>query len=92
MIQSFKQKELKFFFYKGIGRIPQHKHKEKVQRILDRLDASSDIKDMLFPGSQLHKLEPKNADRWSVHVNGNWVISFDFKAGHAYNVKYEDYH
>ena len=92
MIQSFEQKELKRFFDKGSGKIPQPIHRGKVGAILDRLDSSTDIKDMHFPGSQLHKLTPKTAERWSVHVNGNWVITFVFKTGHAYNVKYEDYH
>lgn len=92
MIQSFEQKELKKFFETGRGKIPQPKHRDKVEAILDRLNAANDVKDMHFPGSQLHKLEPKTAERWSVHVNGNWVISFAFKNSHAYNVKYEDYH
>ncbi|MFA6302019.1 MAG: type II toxin-antitoxin system RelE/ParE family toxin [Legionella sp.] len=29
---------------------------------------------------------------WSITVNGNWRITFEFKNGDAYIVNYEDYH
>ena len=30
--------------------------------------------------------------RWSVWVNGNWRVTFEFKDGHALVLDYEDYH
>ncbi|MBX3117036.1 MAG: type II toxin-antitoxin system RelE/ParE family toxin [Cryobacterium sp.] len=29
---------------------------------------------------------------WSVTVNGNWRVTFEFCEGDAYVVNYEDYH
>ena len=33
-----------------------------------------------------------NRGRWSVWVNGNWRLTFEFEAGQAYLLDYEDYH
>jgi proteic killer suppression protein len=30
--------------------------------------------------------------RWSIKVNGNWRVTFEFREGNAYVVDYEDYH
>ena len=60
--------------------------------ILDRLDATTVIGDMNFPGSGLHPLRPKKKGKWAVKVSGNWRITFKFEGGDAYEVDYEDYH
>ena len=30
--------------------------------------------------------------RWSIAVNGNWRVTFEFRDGHAHTIDYEDYH
>jgi proteic killer suppression protein len=40
----------------------------------------------------LHPLKGEERGRWSVRVNGNWRVTFEFKDGHAYVLDYEDYH
>ncbi|NOS76383.1 MAG: plasmid maintenance system killer protein [Nitrospira sp.] len=50
------------------------------------------IEDMSIPGFRLHTLKGSQRGRWSVWVNGNWRVTFKFKAGHAYVLDYEDYH
>ncbi|MBF0100354.1 MAG: type II toxin-antitoxin system RelE/ParE family toxin [Desulfobacterales bacterium] len=94
MIITFKKKQLEDFFYDGKnkGINPQHIH--KVSRILDRLHSSKAIKDMNFPGSNLHLLEPKKDKRWAVNISGNWRITFIWNDNDndAYDVNYTDYH
>jgi len=92
MIKTFKHKGLEEFFIKGIkkGIIPEHS--AKLARILDRLDASTTVKDMSLPGYRLHQLSGKEKDIWSVTVNGNWRVTFYFEEGDAYIVNYLDYH
>jgi len=92
MIKTFKNKELGKFFNTGKGKVPQPVHQRKTEMILDLLDAAVEIGDMNFPGSGLHKLEPKKAERWAVDVSGNWRITFVFVNGEAYEVDYTDYH
>lgn len=92
MIKSFAHKGLKSLFEDGFKKGVQTKHTGKLLDILDHLDAANDIKDMGYPGSGLHPLQPKSESRWAVRVSGNWRITFKFKNGDAYEVSYEDYH
>ena len=60
--------------------------------LLAALDTAHSIDDMNIPGFRLHRLKGAERDRWSVWVNGNWRLTFEFEDGHAYNIDYEDYH
>jgi plasmid maintenance system killer protein len=59
---------------------------------LAALDSSQNIDDMNVPGFRLHPLKGTDKGRWSVWVNGNWRLTFDFRDGQAYVLDYEDYH
>ena len=92
MIKSFSHKGLEDFFYDGTKKGIQPKHASKLEDILDRLNQAREIRDMAYPGSNLHLLLPKLEGKWAVKVSGNWRITFVFKGGNAYEVDYEDYH
>jgi len=93
MIKGFKNKRLENYFIKGTKKGMNLQHIDKLGRVLDRLDHTSDVqKDMNYPGSDLHKLEPKDDDRWAVKIDKNWRITFVFRGGDAYEVDYVDYH
>ena len=92
VIKSFDHKGLEKFFYDGDKRGIRPAHSQKIADILDRLDASVSIRDMNYPGSNLHKLRGKLEGLWSVKVSGNWRITFKFMEGNAYVVDYTDYH
>jgi len=92
MIRSFAHKGLQKFFYNGITKGIQRKHKLKLSLILDRLDAAHEIKDMIYPGSNFHSLKGKYEGYYSVKVSGNWRIIYKFCDGDAYLVDYLDYH
>lgn len=92
MIKSFKHKGLEEFFYTGSKKRIRPEHTGKLERILDRLNAANEIKDMNFPGSYLHKLSGDKAGKFAVSVSGNWRIIFEFTGGDAYKVDYDDYH
>ena len=64
----------------------------RLERILDRLNAANDIKDMNYPGSNLHPLTGDKKGQYAVIVSGNWRIFFEFIDGDAYIVDYDDYH
>jgi len=67
-------------------------HTPKIARILDRLDSSISPNDMNLPGYRLHELKGKEAGTWSVTVNANWRITFEFEGQDAILVDYKDYH
>lgn len=92
MIKSFKHKGLENFFYSGSKRGINPSHSNKLDRILDRLNSSNEIKDMNYPGAYLHQLSGDKKGQYSVRVSGNWRIFFEFIDGNAYIVDYDDYH
>ena len=56
------------------------------------LDTAHHIEDLNIPGYRLHQLEGGLRGLWSITVNANWRITFDFTDGNVYIVNYEDYH
>jgi len=59
---------------------------------LDMIDAATVIGDIDFPGSDLHRLQPKKDNIWAVKVSGAWRITFRFEDGDAYIIDYLNYH
>lgn len=92
MIKSFKHKGLEDFFYTGSKQGIKTNHANRLSRILDRLNAANEIKDMNYPGSFLHQLSGKKKGLNAVKVSGNWRVFFKFINGDAYIVDYDDYH
>ncbi|GHU39946.1 hypothetical protein FACS1894190_06170 [Spirochaetia bacterium] len=92
MICSFKHKGLEKFFLSGTKRGIVPIHAGKLERILDRLDASLSPHDMNLPGYRLHELSGQETGVWSVTVNGNWRVTFRFENNDAHIVDYRDYH
>ena len=92
MIASFRSKALKRRWEKGDDRLLNPHHVRKIEVILDALDVASKAEAMNTSGSDFHKLAGYNPTQWSVHVNGNWCITFSFEDGEAFAVDYEDYH
>ena len=92
MMRSFKHKGLKRFFESGTTRGIQAAHVEKLELQLDALNTAVVIEDMSIPNWRLHPLKGQQSGRWSVTVNGNWRLTFEFRDGDAYVLDYEDYH
>jgi proteic killer suppression protein len=92
VIKSFKHKGLEDFFFTGKKKGINPQHADRLERILDRLNAANEIKDMNYPGSNLHKLTGDKKDQYAVKVSGNWRVFFKFIDGDSYVVDYDDYH
>lgn len=92
MITSFRHKGLRKYFESGslAGIQPAHANRLKMQ--LAALDTAQVIEDMDIPGFRLHPLKGSERRRWSIWVNGNWRVTFEFKNGNAFVLDYEDYH
>jgi len=56
------------------------------------LDTATSVEDMDILGFRLHPLKGQDKGRWSIRVNGNWRMTFEFTDGSAYILDYEDYH
>lgn len=92
MIQSFRHKGLRRFFETGSAAGIQPHHVKRLRMLFAALDTARGIEDMNVPGFRLPELKGKDRGRWSVWVNGNWRVTFEYRDGHAYILDYEDYH
>ena len=92
MITSFRHKGLRKYFESSnlAGIQPTHAKRLKMQ--LAALDTAQTINDMDIPGFRLHSLKGSERGRWSIWVNGNWRVTFEFENGNALVLDYEDYH
>ena len=60
---------------------------------LRQLDAATVVGDLRFPPSnRLEGLAGDRKGRWSIRINEQWRICFQFEGGHAYEVEIVDYH
>jgi proteic killer suppression protein len=92
MIKSFKHKGLENFYASGSTKGIQAKHAKKLRMQLAALDTAHLVEDLDIPGYRLHQLKGSLKGLWSITVNANWRITFEFTDGNVYIVNYEDYH
>jgi len=62
-------------------------------RKLDMLDAAPDLGTLsTLPGNRLERLKGDRKGEYSVRINEQWRICFEWRDGHAYEVEIVDYH
>lgn len=83
MIKSIRHKGLKHFFETGKTTGLQPQHSQKLRQQLTALDTAESIDDMNIPGYRLHPLRGQEQGRWSIRVNGNWRLTFEFHDGNT---------
>ena len=92
MIKTIRHKGLAKLFESGSTSGVQSSHAKRLRLQLGALDTAQVIDDMDIPGFSLHPLKGKLKSRWSISVNGNWRLTFEFKDGNVFVLDYEDYH
>ena len=92
MIRNFRHRGLQRLFERGDRSKIRPDFVAKVERVLARLDASTEPKDMDVPGFGLHPMTGDRKGSWSVVVSRNWRVIFRFEAGQACDVDFVDYH
>ena len=92
VIVSIRHKGLERFYETGKVTGVQPKHAKRLTLQLAALDTAQTIEDMDIPGFRLHSLQGRSRGRWSIWVNGNWRLTFEFDDGNVHLLDYEDYH
>ena len=92
MIKTFRHKGRRRLFEIGSTSGVQASCVKRLRMQLAALDTAQTIEDMDIPGFRLHPLKGELRGRWSITVNGNWRVTFEFRDGNAYVLDYEDYH
>ena len=93
MIRSFREHRTEKIFrrerVKGLSR----KVERAALRKLLILDAAESLDDLRVPpGNRLEKLKGDRKGQYSVRVNDQWRICFEWSDGDAYDVVMTDYH
>lgn len=92
MIRTFINKGLAELWSDGkTAKIDQKLHHRILIR-LDRLNVAASPEEMNVPGFDFHALRGYRPTRYTVHVNGPWCITFEFRDGDAFRVDLEQYH
>ncbi len=60
---------------------------------LQRVYAAATVNDLRVPPShRLEKLTGDRAGQWSIRINDQYRVCFEFREGDAYDVEITDYH
>lgn len=93
MIKSFKSKETARIFTRlRSARLPQDIQQVSYRK-LRMLNNAVTLEDLRIPpANRLEKLSGDRAGQYSIRINDQWRICFEWIDGDAYNVEIVDYH
>ena len=91
VIRSFKHGGLAELFERGRSRRIQHNLQARCLRRLEALDQAEALTDLRVPGFNFHGLHGR-PQRYSIHVNGPWCITFEWEDNEVCRVDLEQYH
>ncbi len=93
-IRSFKHRGLLELWKDNDQSEISAKDADKIRRILSVLNSARFKKEMDYPGSGFHPIEPKEGHYFAMKVDKRFRITFrwDEKEGHAREVNFENYH
>ncbi len=93
MIPSFRDRDTERLFHRELVRRWGPDVQRVALRKLRMLDAATSIDDLRVPpGNRLEKLRGDQAGQWSIRVNDQWRLCFQWREGEAYEVELVDYH
>jgi proteic killer suppression protein len=93
MIKSFAGRETELIFNRQFSRRIHPDIQRVALRKLLMLDAAEAVSDLQIPPSnRLEKLSGDRQNQYSIRVNAQWRICFEWRNGDAINVELVDYH
>jgi toxin HigB-1 len=91
MIKIFQHRGLAELFQLGRSRRVREDLQSRSLRRLEALDQAESLTDLQVPGFNFHGLRGTPSP-YSIHVNGPWCITFEWKEGDALKVDLNQYH
>ena len=93
VIRSFKCKETEKVFSRQVSRKLPRDIQQVALRKLRMLNRAMTLQDLRVPpANRLEKLRGDRAGQYSIRINDQWRICFEWREGDAYNVEITDYH
>ena len=93
MIKSFADKEAEKVFKRQFSRKLPADLQRIARRKLEVLEAAEQVQDLRIPpANRLEKLSGNREGQYSIRINQQWRICFEWREQDAYNVEIVDYH
>ena len=93
MIRSFKNPEVEKIFKRERSRKLPADIQQVVLRKLRMLNRAETLDDVRIPpGNRLEKLSGNRNGQWSIRINDQWRVCFEWIDDEAYEVEIVDYH
>ena len=93
MIKSFKDEETAKLFRRQFSRKLPQDMQRSARRKLELLDGADTLQDLRIPpANHLEKLSGDREGQYSIRINDQWRICFEWRESDAYNVEIVDYH
>lgn len=92
MIKSFKHKGLEIFHKTGNAKGIQAIHTKRLKHLLSILEIMKRTDDLKLPSLRFHKLQGDKQNLYSITVQANWRLTFEFDNENVYILDYTDYH
>ena len=92
MISSFKDKDTRTLYETGTSRRFGAGVRVALRK-LDMIVAATAVETLRVPpGNRLEKLSGKREGQWSIRINDQWRVCFEWTGTNAANVEICDYH
>jgi toxin HigB-1 len=93
MIKTFRCRETQKIFRREYSRKFPGIFQERAFMKLNAIDSAEHIEDLrLPPSNRLEALRGKRKGQWSIRINDQWQICFEWHNGNAEQVEIVDYH
>jgi proteic killer suppression protein len=93
VIQSFRCRETRKIFHRQFSRKFPHDIQQRAFMKLNAIDAATELEDLGLPSSnRLEALKGERKGQWSIRINDQWRICFEWRDGNAEQVEIVDYH
>ncbi len=93
MIKTFADKQTAAVFEGYQARRLPNEIQGITRRKLKQIDSTATLDSLRVPpGNRLELLKGDRAGQWSIRINDQWRICFEWSGGDAFNVEIADYH
>ena len=93
VIISFRDRQTERIFHRERVKGISQELYDRIYLKLAKVDFASSLDDLKVPpGSRLEKLKGDRKGQYSIRVNDQWRVCFEWENGNAFNVEAVDYH
>ena len=93
MIKSFRDSETRKVFGRRVSvKLPGDIQQVALRKLRMLNNAVTLVDLRVPPANRLEKLTGERAGQYSIRINDQWRVCFEWRDGHAYEVEIMDYH